>query len=305
MLKKAVLKLVIIICCVLLLPKGSNAQQYFTYSQYMNNLTPVNHNYALLDRNSSISSIYRKQWTGIEGAPATFLLTGAIPLEEMGAATGLVVMDDKFAVEHQTEVNAYFAKSIQLSPEGYLAVSLDAGFRSYIANYSQLAPTDPSFSTDFRETRPNLGFSVMYYTKQFYLGVSVPELNVRSLGNSSIENNAYFRNHYYFSGAFLTGKPEDEIRIKPAFLYTYTQGIPSIADLSATLYLKNVLGIGGNYRTNKEAAAIMTLNFSPVTFGYSYRFGTASATVSGISFATHELMLTFHFGRHLTDNKLL
>jgi type IX secretion system PorP/SprF family membrane protein len=304
-LKKKALKIVIIISCVLPLSKSGNAQQFFSYSQYMNNLTPINFNYPLLDRNGSVSSIYRKQWTGIEGAPTTLLLTGAVPLEEIGAATGLVIMDDKFAVEHQTEVNGYFAKSIQLSPEGYLSVALDAGFRRYVANYSQLGPTDPSFSADIRELRPNIGFSVMYYTRKYYLGLSVPEISFRSLGDGSVGDINYFKNHYYISGAYLSGSDEDEFRIKPAFLYVYTQGIKSIADISATLYLKNILGIGGNYRTNKEGSAIMTLKFSPVTFGYSYRFNTTSAAVNGISFATHELMFTYHFGKHLTDIKLL
>ncbi len=298
------LHIIMVLSCALL-PKRGNAQQYFSYSQYMNNLTPVNYNYSLLDRNGSVSSIYRKQWTGIEGAPTTLLLTSAIPLEQIGAAAGLVVMNDRLAIENQTEINGYFAKSIQLSPEGYLAVALNGGIRSYIANYSSLASTDPSFSTDYRELRPNLGFSVMYYTKQFYLGVSVPELSLRTLGNGSAEDNAYFRNRYYFTGAYLTGADEDDFRIKPAFLYTYTNGLKSIADLSATLYIKNVLGIGGNYRTNKEAAAIMSLNFLPLTFGYSYRFGTTSTALSGINFATHELMFAFRFGRHMSDVKLL
>jgi type IX secretion system PorP/SprF family membrane protein len=301
---KLVQIIVIVLGCVLL-AKDSNAQQYFSYSQYMNNLTPVNYNYPLLSRNGSISSIYRKQWTGIEGAPTTFLLTSAIPLVETGAAVGLVVMNDRLAVENQTEINGYFAKSIQLSPEGYLAVALNAGIRSYIANYSSLASSDPSFSTDYRELRPNLGFSVMYYTNQFYLGVSVPQLSIRSLGNGSTEDNAYFRNHYNFTGAYLSGTNEDDFRIKPAFLYTYTKGIKSVADVSATLYVKNVLGVGGNYRTNKEAAAIMTLNFTPLTFGYAYRFGTTSTALSGINFATHELMFTFRFGKYLTDINLL
>ncbi|MET0391663.1 MAG: PorP/SprF family type IX secretion system membrane protein, partial [Chitinophagaceae bacterium] len=197
----------------------SNAQQFFSYTQYMNNLTPLNHTYSVVDGNSSVSGLYRKQWTGIDGAPSSFVFSSALQLPAIGSATGITAMDDKFGIEHQTEVNAYFAKSVQLATNNYLALSLNAGFRNYRADYSSLDPADPMFfSADIRRTDPNIGFGLMYYSNRYYIGLSVPEINLRSVVNDAGKNNTRFRSQYYFSGAYLTGKEEDEIRVKPAIL---------------------------------------------------------------------------------------
>src|ERR1700722_7221099 len=93
-------------------PSRVKAQQFFSYSQHMNNLTPLNPAYSLLDNNGSINALVRKQWVGIPGAPTTFVFNANLPLESVGASSGLIAMDDQFAVEHLTEINAYFAKSV-------------------------------------------------------------------------------------------------------------------------------------------------------------------------------------------------
>jgi type IX secretion system PorP/SprF family membrane protein len=285
-------------------PCGAQAQQFFTYSQYMNNLTPLNPAYSLLDNNGSINALVRKQWVGIPGAPTTFVFNANLPLESIGASSGLIAMDDQFAVEHLTEINAYFAKSVRLTASDYLAVSLNAGIRRYVANYSNLDPGDPAFNDNLDETKPNLGFGVLLYSDKYYLGVAVPELTVRSLGTGSIIDNNYFRNHYNFSAAYLIDVAED-IDFKPAGLLTYTRGVPVIADVSGTFYLKKMIGFGLDYRSNNEIAGIMSVSLDVFKFGYSYQFGTASDNIGGISFATQELTLTYRFGRHLSEHRLL
>jgi type IX secretion system PorP/SprF family membrane protein len=171
--------------------------QSFSFTQYMDNLTPLNPAYSVLDQAFSVNTMARKQWVGIDGAPTTFLLNGNIPIESINGAAGLIVYNDQFAIEHQTEVNAYFSKAIQLGQSDYLAVSLNAGIRNYIANYSTLDPSDPVFSNDVRETKPNLGFGVMYFTDWYYLGISAPELTITSLGTASIQSNNNFRSFDY------------------------------------------------------------------------------------------------------------
>jgi len=297
---------VVLILLIGILSSGSvqGQTQQFSYTQYMDNLTPLNPAYSLLDKAGSLNMLGRKEWVGVDGAPTTFLFNGSIPIPAINAAAGLIVLNDKFAIERQTEVNAYFAKSIQLGPEAYLGVSLNAGVRNYVANYSQLAANDPVFATDVRQTKPNVGFGVMYYTDWYYLGVSVPELTFTSLGTASIQNNNNFINHYYFSGALITNIDED-IKFKPATLFSYASGVPLIADFSGTFYLKETLGLGVNYRTNNEMAGIITINVSSFHVGYSYQFGTTSNNLGGANIPTHEVTLSYRFGKTSGNAKLL
>jgi type IX secretion system PorP/SprF family membrane protein len=270
----------------------------------MDNLTPFNPAYSLLDKAGSINTLARRQWVGVDGAPVTYLINGNLPIESIGGAAGLIIFNDQVAIERQTEVNAYFAKGIQLNSGSYLAVSINAGVRNYTANYSALDATDPTFRNDVRGTKPNMGFGVMYYTDWYYLGLSAPELTITSLGTASVQDNSNFRNHYYFSGALLTNVNED-IKFKPATLVAYASGVPLVADISGTFYMKGALGLGINYRTDKEMSGIITLNINAFHVGYGYQFGTSSANLGGFNNATHEISLSYRFGRGATDPKLL
>jgi len=290
---------------LLLLGTKAEAQtQQFSFTQYMDNLTPLNPAYSLLDQAGSVNTMARKQWVGIDGAPTTFMINANLPISSISGAAGLIVMNDQFAIEHQTEANLYFAKAIQLGQNGYLGVSLNAGIRNYVANYSQLDASDPAFANDVRETKPNIGFGVIYFSDWYYVGVSAPELTITSLGTASVQNNNNFKNHYYFSGALITDIGED-FKVKPSLLFSYAKGVPLITDFSGILYIKETLGIGASYRLNQEAAGILTLNLDAFHIGYSYQFGTSSNNLGGFNMATHEVTLGYRFGKGIGKRKLL
>jgi type IX secretion system PorP/SprF family membrane protein len=283
---------------------AARAQNSFAYSQYMNNLLPLNQAYSLLDKNASVTGLYRSQWTGIDGAPKTFMFNAAIPLENMNGATGVTVLNDQFAIERVTEANAFFAKGIQVGNDNFLGVSLNAGIRQYVANYSTLATTDPSFRNDVRQTRPNVGFSVMLYAPSYYIGFALPELTISALGNASTQDNSYFKNHFNVSGAYLIENGSD-FKIKPAFLAYYSQGQPLTVNFSTTLYLKNIIGLGADYRTGKQMSGILNINSRNIRIGYSYQFSTSGYNLGGVNNAVHEVVLTYRFGRHLDNISLL
>jgi len=280
------------------------AQQSASYTQFMDNLTPLNSAYSLINPAASVYTLVREQYVGIQGAPNTFIFNGNLPIESFNSTAGLVINNDNFAVEHQFLANLYFSKAVQVTNNGYLGVSLDAGVRNYVADYAGLAPGDPVFTNDIRETKANIGFGVLFFTDDYYFGVSVPQLTFRDLGNGSLLSNDYFRNHYYFSGGFLADL-DDDISVKPAVLVSYVRGVPTIADLSATFYAKDIVGLGFDVRTNGEMAAILSYNLDQFHIGYSYQFGTNDINVGGTSNATHEVTLSYRFGKNAGKAKLL
>lgn len=293
---------------VLLICAGQRvfAQQPFTYTQYMDNLSPVNATYSLLDKAGAVHALVRKQWVGIEGAPSTLIANGHLPIPSFGAAAGLNIMHDEFGPEKMTEVSAFLAKSVRLSENEYLAASMGFGVRRYEARYSNLDPRDPLFQDDILETVGTLGLGVMFFMpEKFYMGVSVPRISFRELGRASIEDSRYFRNHYYLMAGYL-GSLGENLKIKPAILASYAANVPLLADLSATLYLKEVLGLGLNYRTNNEMGAILSVFLNNrLRLGYSYQFGLSSYRFGQMNDGTHEITLRYRFGEGDMLPKLL
>jgi type IX secretion system PorP/SprF family membrane protein len=284
-------------CMLILLAANRDmAQQSASYTQYMDNLTPLNSAYSMLDKAASVSTLVREQYVGIVGAPNTFIFNANLPIESINGAAGLVINNDNFAVEHQLLANLYFAKAIQVANTSFLSVSLDAGLRNYVADYAGLAPGDPVFTDDVRETKANVGFGVLLYSDRYYLGISVPQLTFRDLGDGSLLSNDYFRNHYYFAGAYLADLA-DYIKVKPSVLVSYVRGVPTIADISAIFYFKQVLGVGFTVRTNSEMAAIVSYDINNFHIGYSYEFGTTYSDIGGPGNATHEVTLAYRFGK--------
>ena len=287
----------------ILIAGPSKAQQYGEYTQYMSNLTPLNSAASLLNRVGSVNSLYRAQYVGIQGAPNTFIFNGNIPLNNIASSTGLIIDNDNFAIEHQTVINAYFAKAVQLNSGDFLAVSINGGLQNYLADYASLATTDPQFANNVRETKGTVGFGILYYTNNYYLGLSVPQLTFRSLGVGSAIDDAYFKNHYYFSGAYLFNNEDSGIGFKPAALVAYVSGAQTVADISGTIYFRHILGIGVDYRTTSEMAGIISYNINNIRIGYSYQFNSSSSNLDGFSNAVHEITLSYFFGKDDSANK--
>jgi len=300
--KKKIIKLCLVLAFITC-GKAFAQQQIYSYSQYADNLTAVNPAYSILDKAGSVSVLGRKQFIGIDGAPSSIMLNANFPIESITSAAGIYVLNDQAAVEHQIEFNAFFAKSIQLTQTDYLAVALNLGVRNYVGNYSQLDASDLQFMNDVRETKPNIGFGVMLYSTDYYLGLSVPEFTIRSLGTASQQQANYLRTHYYFTGAYLADV-SDDVKVKPATLVSYVNGSAVLANISGTLYLREQLGIGLNYRTDKKAAATLSVIGKTFRVGYSYQFGTSSNNLGGVNITTHEVSISYRFG-NVTGNKLL
>ena len=272
----------------------AQAQQGSLYTQYMNDQIPLNPATSLLSQSGQINAIIRKQWTGVPGAPSNFLFDASFPLESINATAGGYINNDQIAIERLTEFNGFFAKSIELADNSFLGVSLNGGLKNYNANYSSLDANDPEFRSDVRRTEPNIGFGIIYYTSNYFIAASAPELSIISLGNASVQQTVGLKNHYNLSGAYLFDN-DDDIKWKTEALATYIKGESVVANFSATLYLKNTIGLGANYETDKQIAGVVSFIFPTFRLGYSYQTGTSN-NFGGMGVALQEITLSYRFG---------
>ena len=279
-------------------------QQIYTYSQYADNLTPINAAYSMLNKSGSVSVLGHRQFIGIEDAPSSLLFNGSLPIRVINASTGIYLLNDLTPLVRQLEVNAFFAKSIQITGDQYLSVSINGGLRNYAANYSALDASDPEFITNVRDTKPNIGFGIMYYSEKFYLGLSMPQLTFGALETAQRSQTDYLKSYYYFSGAYIFNIAQD-FKLKPATLVSYAKNRSVIARMSGILYLADKLGVGFAYSSEKTIAGILSVNFNKLKIGYSYETGASGSNSSGgINNARNEISFAYRFGKPLSPKLL-
>lgn len=295
----------LMVVLVLLVHIQGRAQQPFHYSQYMNNLGPINPTWYLSDPSASINGAVQQQWMGFEDAPRTFVLNGHVPLQSIGAATGLNLSYDTYGPEKLMEVSTFFAKAIRLSDQEFLSASLSVGVNRYEARYSGLDGSDPAFRDDILETTGTIGLGVMFYIpEKFFAGFSVPKLSLRELGIGSNRNEYDFNTTYYLMAGYL-GKLNEVFKIKPVIMATHSKKLSTAVDVSATVYTMDIVGLGLNYGTSRELGAHASIYVNDrLRIGYSYQFGTASYGGANIGNNTHEIGLGYRFGKVLAKKLL-
>jgi len=291
--KKCILVLVALILSV----SAVLAQQNITYNQYGNTIVPLNTAGSFLSRGGKISLIGRQQWVGIDGAPKAYRLSAVLPEFGPGISVGINIRHETMAVEQLSEVVVFAGKSIQISGADHLGVSIGFGTSYYRGNFSRVDDHDPAFNNDIREGDGLVSLSAMYYRPGvFYAGVSITKLSFSKLGLTTIDSQTDFRNQYYLTAGALFPLGDD-FSLKPAALLGYAKNMKMQADVSAMVFMKNVLGLGANVRTYGDLAGMLQFNISNVSFNYSYQFNTKNQPLGGGLGKTHEIGVNLNLGK--------
>ena len=271
----------------------ANAQQRAMFTQYMFNGLAINPAYSSVDDALSFTGIYRQQWTGFEGAPNTQSFTVHSPLKGSNTSVGLMLTRDHIG-EVITENGAHITISqrVKLDDITYLAAGLMGGVNNYKARYSSLydqtSGSDPLFG-DQVERQMELGFGLMFFTDDFYLGFSSPFFISKNIsGNGTGVNN---RPHLLLTGGYLIPLGE-KLKLKPYGLAKYVRGSPLQVDLNASLLIAETLWVGASWRSFDSVDALAQVEVTKnIQIGYSYDFTTSA--LKNTNKGSHEFMLKY------------
>lgn len=276
-----------LLALVLLLAAASQAQHLGSYSQYMFNGLLLNPAYAGSQEALNLTSLYRRQWLGLDGAPTTMNLTAHMPLRRKKAALGFLLGDDRFGVTEHTRAALAYAYRIRIG-RGKLSLGLQGGVDVVQNNWNQIRTTqdrDPSFMVNAQRVLiPQLGCGVYYYAPRFFAGLSSPELLNR--------DNERFRTLTFSAGGVI--RSGSNVVLKPVVLVRYIRHSPVDVNLSLIAYWHERLGIGMGYSSAQTAFAYLDLGITDqfyVGYAYDYTFSTLRNYNSG----SHEIMLRYLF----------
>ncbi len=291
----------LLIILIMLIAFNMQGQQDPQYTQYMYNMNVLNPAYAGSKENLSFGLLYRTQWTGLDGAPKTATFFGHTPInDKMGA--GLSVITDEIGPVRETNAYADFSYTLRFAGEHRLAFGIKAGATFHdigLAGLDLIDEGDPFFN-DVSGATPNVGAGVFYYTDNYYLAFSVP--NILSSVKLNAQGTEYGTetSHYFLTGGYVFQLSENT-KLKPSFLVKSAFSAPTSFDANINALFYEKFEIGASYRLDDSFSGLVNFAITPnIRIGYAY--DNVTSDIRRYAPASHEIMLLFdlNFARKIS-----
>lgn len=298
----------------------ANAQQGAQISQYMFNGVYINPAYAGYKEELNAHSFFRRQWTGIKGAPQTAALAIDASANDGNVGLAFQVASDKLGPTRSLSAYGSYAYRLRVGTDGTSRLSFGLGvgilqnkldgtmFETFDSQDNQIPRgIEKSLSPDAR-------VGAFFTNEEWYVGFSVDNLIAPYLIKKNTLSPFFSvpKINYYLTGGFIL--PINEfIQLKPSFLLRDDRGGPTSLDLNSFFLINDRIWLGGGYRTavklyNKSylpsdvartnSAIAMTEFFvtPQLRFGYAYDFYIGG--LSGTSGGSHEISVGFYFQKN-------
>lgn len=278
----------------------SFAQQDPQFTQYMYNMSVINPAYATADEGIlNLGGLYRTQWVGFEGAPKTATFFAHTPINNK-MELGLSLTNDNIGnIVNETNVYADYAYVLPVGLESKLSLGLKAGFTMFDANFNGFnlqsggPGTDIAFNENISRMFPNLGIGAFYFTDNYYIGLSAPNmLSTKHLeSENGIKATGVESVHYFLTGGYVFDVNEN-LKLKPAFMAKGVSGAPIAMDVTANVLIQNRLEAGLGYRLGDALSALVNFKVTPqLRIGYAYDYTTSN--LSNYNSGSHEIFILF------------
>lgn len=285
----------------------SSAQQNPQYTQYMYNMSLVNPAYATDNLDViNIGGLYRAQWVGSVGGPTTgsFFAHSALGKKVEGGVS--VLHDEIGGIVTETSLYADFAYVLPVSDKNKLSFGLKGGATFFSTNfngfvYSDALP-DPAFANNLSRTFPNIGVGTFYFSQNYYIGFSAPNLlTTKQLEqHDGIVATGVEAVHYFLTGGYIFNI-NSNLKFKPAFMAKAVSGAPTAIDLTGNVLINNIFEAGLGYRLGDSFSGLVNFKINPslrVGYAYDYTLSNLGRFNSG----SHEIMILFDLNKSGNKN---
>ena len=278
----------------------SFGQQDPQFTQYMYNMSVINPAYATADEAIlNLGGLYRTQWVGIEGAPKTGTFFAHTPINDKIEIGILLTNDNIGDVVQENNMYADFAYVLPVGLGGKLSLGLKAGLTFFDVNFndfvlqSGVSSTDIAFNENISKTFPNLGIGAFYFTDNYYLGLSAP--NMLTTKHIETENGITASGveaiHFFLTGGYVFDV-NPNLKFKPAFMAKSVKGAPLALDVTANVLINEKLEAGLGYRLDDAISGLVSFRVKPdLRIGYAYDFTTTN--LGDFNSGSHEIFILF------------
>jgi type IX secretion system PorP/SprF family membrane protein len=232
---------------------ATQAQQQFQNTQFMYYKLGYNPAYAGSQETPFISAIYRQQWLGLDGSPASMALTFNMPLMNQRVGVGANLYRQTIGITNIYNLDMAYAYRTRLG-RGMLGIGVMGSIRSMEQDFQLTTATQPKIDDasipdgTVNKFLFNFGAGLYYNSENFYLGVSVPRL---------LENNIDFASadvfisrevqHVYLMGGLVIPLNQ-QLKLQPQALLKYVGKAPVDLDGNVNLIIEDRYIVGMTYR---------------------------------------------------------
>lgn len=296
------MKKFILLSSLFLIMTKLTAQQDPQYTQYMYNMSVLNPAYATgIESNLNLGALYRSQWVGAVGAPKTLTLFAHMPVNEK-VEVGFSLISDDIGGGAKKENNFFadFAYLLEFNNNHKVSFGVKAGFTNLQTNFDGFVfesgnpGTDDAFSENRNDIMPNVGVGAFYFTDNYYVGLSAPNLLATKQFENRSGNNSFSReNTHVFLTAGYVFKVSEQFKFKPAVMSKFVSGAPISLDVTANLLYNEKFEFGAAYRFGDAISAMTNVKVTPsIRVGYAYDYNTSN--LGQFNSGTHEIFVLFN-----------
>ncbi|RIJ37543.1 PorP/SprF family type IX secretion system membrane protein [Pontibacter oryzae] len=303
--------LILIPLLVFALALQAFGQQRPQYSQYMLNNYLLNPAISGIEDYADIRVSHRRQWVGLDGAPSTYYVSAHTPLNKGASGNkyhralahhgvGTIFHTDKTGPLRRTGLSISYAYHLPITTSINVSAGVSTGLIRNSINTSDLTFTnenDPlAGGGSINNTALDLNLGMWIYSRNFSVGVAGAQLlkNAASFGNGPVVSNEAtleLQRHYFISGSYRL-EPTENIDVIPSVMLKLADPSPASIDASVRVVYDERVWLGGAYRHNDAAVAMVGLYISPLLdLSYSYDFTTSD--LNNVSAGTHEVVIGF------------
>jgi type IX secretion system PorP/SprF family membrane protein len=270
----------------------ANAQQIPNFSLYGHNHYLVNPAATGTSDRIPLAASYRKLWAGIEQSPSMQYVSGHMRVaKDMGA--GARLFNYTAGPLRKTGLEGSYSYHLSLgSGDSKLAFGLSLLMYQFYLNKADMVVEnidDEVFQGRESMFVPDAGFGMYYYGKNYFVGLSVPQLFQRNIDlRSDIILQQKQVRHYYLHGGY-TFEINPDITLEPSVLLKFIEAGIFQADINALATYKDMVQFGISYRTSDALVFQAGYKTGDLFIGYAY-----DLVLSGLgsnTWGSHEVMV--------------
>ncbi|HYG01172.1 MAG TPA: type IX secretion system membrane protein PorP/SprF [Chryseosolibacter sp.] len=295
---KGVLHIVLVSAAIMLGMKNVSGQQRVQFTQYMFNGLVINPAYAGADEALSLTFVHRRQWAGLDHAPATQTLSAHSLFRNKQSGVGLTVVNDKIGVHKDLSLMGNYAYHIPVSTVSTISFGISAGFRNRRSDYSSLLSSvdqhDPKISAlPIALTSFNAGTGVYFRNPKMQIGFSAPSLIPDKMQINDSVSVRLSKSTYLLFGKYII-RATEEVTLEPGMLFKMLQDAPLSYDINMNVIYRRILTMGLSYRTEESIDMILKAQLTEqLQLGYSYDHPIGVLNKFDVS--SHEFVIQYLF----------